>query len=144
MGRCAPTNEEKLKWLGEAVAVQPDRREAHYWLAIEYSARGIWNKAWGAARAAMSLPRPTQHYWNLVEAIYQWQSLDIYETASVCVGSTMRRKRLKRLGLRPKFQSFTQQGEGRKSHGKGDTNGFAWLKNPWKWNGFSLSITMTP
>jgi hypothetical protein len=103
MGRCAPTNEEKLKWLGEAVAIQPDRREAHYWLAVEYSARGLWAKAWGAARAAMSLPRPTQHYWNLVEAIYQWQSLDIYETASVCVGKHDEAQKIKKARPTPKI-----------------------------------------
>ena len=95
MGRCAPAGDEKLRYLGEAVAIQPDRREAHYWMAVEYSARGQWHKAWGSARAAMSLPRPSQHYWNLVEAIYQWQSLDIYETASVCVGKIEEAQKIK-------------------------------------------------
>ena len=103
MGRCAPTNEEKLKYLGEAVAIQPDRREAHYWLAIEYSARGQWIKAWGSARSSMSLPRPTAHYWNLVEAIYQWQSLDIYETASVCVGKKEEAEKIKKTRPAPKI-----------------------------------------
>jgi hypothetical protein len=103
MGRCAPTNQEKLKYLGEAVAIQPDRREAHYWLAIEYSARGQWIKAWGSARSAMSLPRPTAHYWNLVEAIYQWQCLDIYETASVCVGKKKEAEKIKKSRPTPKI-----------------------------------------
>jgi hypothetical protein len=103
MGRCAPTGEEKLKYLGEAIAIQPDRREAHYWMAVEYSARGQWAKVWGAARAAMSLPRPTAHYWNLVEAIYQWQSLDIYETASVCVGKKDEAEKMKKARPAPKI-----------------------------------------
>lgn len=103
MGRCAPTNEEKLKWLGEAVAIMPDRREAHYWLAVEYSARGQWVKAWGAARAAMCLPRPTTHYWNLVESIYSWQAMDIYETASVCVGKKEEADKIKASRPKPKI-----------------------------------------
>ena len=103
MGRCAPTNEEKLKWLGEAVAIQPDRREAHYWLAVEYSARGQWIKAWGAARSAMTLPRPSQHYWNLVEAIYQWQAMDIYETACVCVGKKEEAEKIRKARPAPKI-----------------------------------------
>ena len=103
MGRCAPTAEEKLKYLGEAIAIMPDRREAHYWMAVEYSARGQWVKAWGAARAAMSLPRPTAHYWNLVEAIYQWQCLDIYETASVCVGKKEEAEKIKKSRPSPKI-----------------------------------------
>jgi len=103
MGRCATTADEKLRYLGEAVALMPDRREAHYWIAVEYSARGLWIKAWGAARAAMSLPRPTAHYWNLVESIYQWQSLDIYETASVCVGKKDEAEKVKKTRPSPKI-----------------------------------------
>jgi len=103
MGRCAPTGEEKLKYLGEAVAIQPDRREAHYWLAVEYSARGQWFKAWGSARAAMSLPRPQQHYWNLVEAIYQWQTMDIYETACACIGKKDEAEKIKKARPAPKI-----------------------------------------
>ena len=103
MGRCAPTNEEKLKYLGEAISIQPDRREAHYWIAIEYAAKGLWVKAWGAARAAMSLPRPTQHYWNLVESIYQWQAMDIYQTACVCVGKKDEAEKIKKSWPAPKI-----------------------------------------
>jgi hypothetical protein len=33
----------------------------------------------------MALHRPKVHYWNLVEAIYNWQAMDLYETAAVCV-----------------------------------------------------------
>jgi glycosyltransferase involved in cell wall biosynthesis len=103
MGRCAPTTEEKLRYLGEAIACQPDRREAHYWIAVEYSAHGKWPKVWGAIRAAMSLPRPTQHYWNLVESIYQWQSMDLYETASVCMNRHDEAEKIRKARPAPKI-----------------------------------------
>jgi glycosyltransferase involved in cell wall biosynthesis len=103
MGRCAPTNEEKLRYLGEAIACQPDRREAHYWIAVEYSAHGRWPKVWGAIRSAMSLPRPAQHYWNLVESIYSWQCLDLYETASVCVNKHDEAEKIRKSRPAPKI-----------------------------------------
>ena len=103
MGRCASTTEEKLRYLGEAIACQPDRREAHYWIAVEYSAHGKWQKVWGAIRSAMSLPRPSSHYWNLVESIYQWQAMDLYETACVCVGKKEEAEKIRKAKPAPKI-----------------------------------------
>lgn len=103
MGRCAPTTDEKLRYLGEAVACQPDRREAHYWLAVEYSAHGKWQKVWGSIRSAMSLPRPSAHYWNLVESIYSWQAMDLYETACVCVGKKEEAEKIRKARPAPRI-----------------------------------------
>jgi len=102
MGRCAKP-ENRLKYLGQAITLQPDRREAHYWTALEYAGRGQWIKAWGSARAAMSLPRPSSHYWNQVEAIYGWQSMDLYETASACVGKSDEVAKMKKLKPAPRI-----------------------------------------
>jgi hypothetical protein len=102
MGRCAKP-EERLKYLGQAITLQPDRREAHYWTALEYAGRGQWAKAWGSARAAMSLPRPSSHYWNQVEAIYNWQAMDMYETASVCVGKKDEAEKMKKMKPAPRI-----------------------------------------
>jgi len=102
MGRCAKP-EERLKYLGQAITLQPDRREAHYWTALEYAGRGQWAKAWGSARAAMSLPRPSSHYWNQVEAIYNWQAMDLYETASVCVRKMDEAEKMKKIKPAPRI-----------------------------------------
>jgi glycosyltransferase involved in cell wall biosynthesis len=102
MGRCAKP-EDRLKYLGQAITLQPDRREAHYWTALEYAGRGQWAKAWGSARAAMSLPRPSSHYWNQVEAIYNWQAMDMYETASVCVGKKEEAEKMKKMKPAPRI-----------------------------------------
>ena len=88
LGRCHPEEAERLRYLGEAVSTQPDRREAHYYTSVFYASKGKWGKAWGSARAAISLPRPSTHYWNLQEPVYRWQTLDIYRTASMCIGNT--------------------------------------------------------
>jgi glycosyltransferase involved in cell wall biosynthesis len=102
MGRCSKP-EERLKYLGQAITLQPDRREAYYWAGLEYAGRGQWVKAWGSARAAMSLPRPSSHYWNQVEAIYNWQAMDLYETASVCVGKTDEANKMKKMKPAPRI-----------------------------------------
>jgi len=102
MGRCAKP-EDRLKYLGQAITLQPDRREAHYWTAMEYAGRGQWIKAWGSARSAMSLPRPSTHYWNQVESIYNWQTIDMYETACVCVGKKDEADKMKKLKPSPRI-----------------------------------------
>lgn len=102
MGRCAKP-EDRLKYLGQAITLQPDRREAYYWAGLEYAGRGQWVKAWGSARAAMSLPRPSSHYWNQVEAIYNWQAMDLYETASICVGKMDEANKMKKMKPAPRI-----------------------------------------
>jgi hypothetical protein len=51
----------------------------------------------------MSLPRPSQHYWNLVESIYSWQCLDLYETASVCVNKHDEAEKIRKSRPAPKI-----------------------------------------
>lgn len=88
LGRCHAEESERLKYLGQAMTCQPERREAYYYAALLYASKGQWQKAWGSARCAISLPRPSTHYWNLQEPVYRWQTLDIYRTASMCIGNT--------------------------------------------------------
>ena len=122
IGRCSP-QKEKLKWLGEAITLQPDRREAYYYVASEYAGMGKWHKAWGAMRSCLTLPRPKTTYWNLNEAIYQWQSLDLYETASVCVGEIAEAEKMKKAKPAPRI-SVIHATRGRPS--------IAWQRR-WQW-----------
>lgn len=103
LGRCHPDENERLKYLGEAVTCQPERREAHYYAALLYASKGQWIKTWGSARSAISLPRPSTHYWNLQEPVYRWQTLDIYRTASMCVGNTAEIENANRAWANPKI-----------------------------------------
>jgi glycosyltransferase involved in cell wall biosynthesis len=102
LGRIAP-DKERLRWLGEAITLMPDRREAYFWAGQEYAAKGKWVKCYGAMRSCMTLPRPKTHYWNLNEAIYQWQSMDLYETASVSVGEIGEAEKMKKVRPAPKI-----------------------------------------
>jgi glycosyltransferase involved in cell wall biosynthesis len=102
LGRCVPDN-ERLSYLGQAVALQPDRREAYFYIANHWAGKGSWLKTYGSARACMTLHRPKAHYWNLVEAIYNWQAMDLYETASVCVGETAEAEKIKKMRPAPKI-----------------------------------------
>jgi glycosyltransferase involved in cell wall biosynthesis len=94
---------DRLAWLGQAVALQPDRREAYFYIANHYSGRANWIKAYGAIRSCMTLHRPKAHYWNQVEAIYNWQALDLFETASVCVGESVEVEKVKKMKPAPKI-----------------------------------------
>jgi hypothetical protein len=71
----------------------------------------------------MTLPRPKQHYWNLNEAIYQWQSLDLYETASACVGEMGEVEKMKKARPAPKI-SIIHATKGRPQ--------IAWQRR-WQW-----------
>ncbi len=102
LGRVVPEN-ERLSYLGQAVALQPDRREAYFYIANHWSGKGNWVKAYGASRTCLTLHRPKAHYWNLVEAIYNWQAMDLYETASVCVGETAEAEKIKKMRPAPKI-----------------------------------------
>ena len=122
LGRIAPVN-ERLKWLGEAIALMPDRREAYFWAGQEYASKGQWGKCWGAMRSCMTLPRPKAHYWNLNEAIYQWQSLDLYETASASVKEMGEVEKMKKARPTPKI-SIIHATKGRPQ--------IAWQRR-WQW-----------
>ena len=103
IGRCSANFEERIKYLGEAVAVQPDRREALFYLSGEYASKSMWEKAHGASKLAMSLHRPIAHYWNLVESIYRWQALDLYESCLACTGRMEELKNVKNLRPKPRI-----------------------------------------
>jgi len=94
---------ERLSWLGQAVGLQPDRREAYFYIANYWAGKGNWIKTYGAARTAMTLARPKLHYWNLVEAVYNWQAMDIFETASVCVGELEEAEKIRKARPAPKI-----------------------------------------
>jgi glycosyltransferase involved in cell wall biosynthesis len=102
LGRCSP-NEKRFRYLGEAVAVNPIRREAYFYLMAEYSARGDWPKAWHSGRACMAMPRPHLHYWNQVHAIYDWQALDGYRMASICYSQKEEVAKLMNMYPKPKI-----------------------------------------
>ena len=129
LGRCVPDN-ERLSYLGQAVALQPDRREAYFYIANHWAGKGNWIKAYGSARACMTLHRPKAHYWNLVEAIYNWQAMDLYETASVCVGEAGEAEKIKKMRPAPKI-SIIHATRGRPQ--------VAWQRR-WQW----LSLAQKP
>jgi len=129
LGRITPEN-ERLKWLGEAVALNPDRREAYFYIANHYSGKGNWLKVYGAMRSCMTLQRPKVHYWNLVEAIYNWQAMDLYETASVCIGEIGEAEKMKKMRPDPKI-SIVHATKGRPQ--------IAWQRR-WMW----LSLAQKP
>jgi glycosyltransferase involved in cell wall biosynthesis len=129
LGRCVPDN-ERLSYLGQAVALQPDRREAYFYIANHWAGKGNWIKTYGSARACMTLHRPKTHYWNLVEAIYNWQAMDLYETASVCVGETAEAEKIKKMRPAPKI-SIIHATKGRPQ--------IAWQRR-WQW----LSLAQKP
>ncbi|NBV72540.1 MAG: hypothetical protein EBR60_10980, partial [Burkholderiaceae bacterium] len=129
LGRCVPDN-ERLSYLGQAVALQPDRREAYFYIANHWAGKGNWLKSYGSARACMTLHRPKAHYWNLVEAIYNWQAMDLYETASVCVGEAGEVEKIKKMRPAPKI-SIIHATKGRPQ--------IAWQKR-WQW----LSLAQKP
>ena len=114
---------ERLSWLGQAVGLQPDRREAYFYIANHWAGKGNWIKTYGAARTAMALARPKLHYWNLVEAIYNWQAMDIYETASVCVGELGEAEKIRKCRPAPKI-SVIHATRGRQQ--------IAWQRR-WQW-----------
>ena len=89
--------------MGEAIALNPNRREAYFYLMAEYSAKGDWMKAWHSGRAGMTMPKPTQHYWNQVKAIYDWQLLDGYRIASICHNQKEEAEKLKNLYPAPRI-----------------------------------------
>jgi len=129
LGRCVPDN-ERLSYLGQAVALQPDRREAYFYIANHWAGKGNWIKTYGSARACMTLHRPKTHYWNLVEAIYNWQAMDLYETASVCVGEAGEAEKIKKMRPAPKI-SIIHATKGRPQ--------IAWQRR-WQW----LSLAQKP
>jgi len=129
LGRITPDN-ERLKWLGEAVALNPDRREAYFYIANHYSGKGNWLKTYGAMRSCLTLHRPRVHYWNLVEAIYNWQAMDLYETASVCMGEASEADKIKKMRPAPKI-SIIHATKGRPQ--------IAWQRR-WQW----LSLAQNP
>jgi len=114
---------DRLAWLGQAVALQPDRREAYFYIANHYSGKANWQKAYGAIRCCMTLHRPKAHYWNQVEAIYNWQALDLFQTASVCVGETIEVEKVKKMKPAPKI-SVIHATRGRQQ--------IAWQRR-WQW-----------
>jgi len=85
LGRCSQ-KENRIKYLAEACALQPDRREAYYYLASEYASLGNWPKCYSAVRSCMVHKKPATHYWTQVNAVYDWQAMDLYRTACYCVG----------------------------------------------------------
>ena len=129
LGRIVADN-ERLSWLGQAVGLQPDRREAYFYIANHWAGKGNWIKTYGAARAAMTLARPKLHYWNLVEAIYNWQAMDIFETASVCVGELGEAEKIRKFRPAPKI-SIIHATRGRPQ--------IAWQRR-WQW----LSLAEKP
>jgi glycosyltransferase involved in cell wall biosynthesis len=129
LGRVVPEN-ERLSYLGQAVALQPDRREAYFYIANHWSGKGNWIKAYGAVRSCMTLHRPKVHYWNLVEAIYNWQAMNLYETASVCVGEIGEAEKIKKMRPAPKI-SIIHATKGRPQ--------IAWQRR-WQW----LSMAQNP
>jgi glycosyltransferase involved in cell wall biosynthesis len=122
LGRIVGDN-ERLSWLGQAVGLQPDRREAYFYIANHWAGKGNWIKTYGAARTAMALARPKLHYWNLVEAIYNWQAMDIYETAAVCVGELGEAEKIRKCRPAPKI-SIIHATRGRQQ--------IAWQRR-WQW-----------
>lgn len=122
LGRIVGDN-ERLSWLGQAVGLQPDRREAYFYIANHWAGKGNWIKTYGAARTAMALARPKLHYWNLVEAIYGWQAMDIYETAAVCVGELGEAEKIRKCRPAPKI-SVIHATRGRQQ--------IAWQRR-WQW-----------
>jgi len=102
LGRCSPPD-KRFKYLGEAIAVNPIRREAYFYLMVEYSGRGDWPKAWHSGRACMAMPKPQLHYWNQVHAIYEWQALDAYRVASICHGQKEEVQKLNNFYPKPKI-----------------------------------------
>ena len=129
LGRIVGDN-EKLSWLGQAVGLQPDRREAYFYIANHWAGKGNWIKTYGAARTAMALARPKLHYWNLVESIYNWQAMDIYETAAVCVGELGEAEKIRKFRPTPKI-SIIHATRGRPQ--------IAWQRR-WQW----LSLAEKP
>ena len=129
LGRIVSEN-DRLTYLGQAVALQPDRREAYFYIANHWSGKGNWIKAYGAVRSCMTLHRPKAHYWNLVEAIYNWQAMDFYETASVCVGEAGEAEKIKKMRPAPKI-SIIHATKGRPQ--------IAWQRR-WQW----LSLAQNP
>jgi len=122
LGRIVGDN-ERLSWLGQAVGLQPDRREAYFYIANHWAGKGNWIKTYGAARTAMALARPKLHYWNLVEAVYNWQAMDIYETAAVCVGELGEAEKIRKCRPAPKI-SVIHATRGRQQ--------IAWQRR-WQW-----------
>ena len=122
LGRITPDN-EKLNWLGQAIALNPDRREAYFYLANHYSGKANWLKAYGAIRSCLTLHRPKVHYWNLAEPIYNWQAMDLFETASVCVGEIGEAEKIKKMRPAPKI-SIVHATRGRPQ--------IAWQRR-WQW-----------
>jgi len=114
---------DRLSWLGQAVGLQPDRREAYFYIANHWAGKGNWIKTYGAARTAMALARPKLHYWNLVEAVYNWQAMDIYETAAVCVGELGEAEKIRKCRPAPKI-SVIHATRGRQQ--------IAWQRR-WQW-----------
>ena len=114
---------DRLSWLGQAVGLQPDRREAYFYIANHWAGKGNWIKTYGAARTAMALARPKLHYWNLVEAVYNWQAMDIYETAAVCVGELGEAEKIRKFRPAPKI-SVIHATRGRQQ--------IAWQRR-WQW-----------
>ena len=102
MGRVSPEG-KRLRYFGEAIALNPNRREAYFYLMAEYSQKGDWLKAWHAGRAGMAMPRPTAHYWNQVKAIYEWQLLDGYRIASICHNQKEEAEKVKNLYPKPRI-----------------------------------------
>jgi hypothetical protein len=129
LGRIAP-EKEKLEWFGKAITLMPDRREAYFWAGQEYASKGKWIKCWGIMRSCMTLPRPKAHYWNLNEAVYQWQSMDLYETASISVGEVGEAEKMKKAKPAPKI-SIIHATKGRPQ--------IAWQRR-WQW----LSLAEKP
>ena len=122
LGRIVVDN-ERLSWLGQAVGLQPDRREAYFYIANHWAGKGNWIKTYGAARAAMTLARPKVHYWNLVESIYNWQAMDIFETASICVGELGEAEKIRKARPAPKISVI---------HATRGRHQIAWQRR-WQW-----------
>ena len=102
MGRIVP-EKNRRRYLGEAIALNPDRREAYFYLLGEYSAKGDWARAWSAGRAGMAMPKPALHYWNQVKSIYDWQLLDGYRIASICYGQKEEAAKLQNYYPKPRI-----------------------------------------
>lgn len=102
MGRIS-AEAEKERYLGEAVALNPSRREAYFYLMSEFSSKGNWMKAWHIGRAGMAMPKPSVHYWNQVKAIYDWQMLDAYRIASICYNQKEEAEKLKSFYPKPRI-----------------------------------------
>jgi homoserine trans-succinylase len=73
----------------------------------------------------MALHRPKVHYWNLVEAIYNWQAMDLYETAAVCVGEMGEAEKIRKFRPAPKISIVhATRGRPQARLAEGDGNGF--------------------